>query len=47
MYAPGNEHLAAIDAEQGEFPELATAQDLRHHNTICTKPVARSSLLMS
>ncbi|MDF0546571.1 alpha/beta hydrolase [Sphingobium sp. H39-3-25] len=26
MYAPGNEHLAAIDAEQGEFPELAAAQ---------------------
>ena len=27
--------------------ELAKAQDLWHHSTICTKPVARSSLLMS
>lgn len=26
MYAPGNERLAAIDAEQGEFPVLASAQ---------------------
>jgi pimeloyl-ACP methyl ester carboxylesterase len=27
MYAPGNEYLAAKDAEQGEFPELASAQN--------------------
>lgn len=26
MYAPGNEHLAARDAAQGEFPGLAAAQ---------------------
>lgn len=26
MYAPGNEHLAALDAAQGEFPGLAAAQ---------------------
>ncbi|MFH6781092.1 MULTISPECIES: alpha/beta fold hydrolase [Methylobacterium] len=26
MYAPGNEHLAALDAEQGEYPILAAAQ---------------------
>jgi pimeloyl-ACP methyl ester carboxylesterase len=26
MYAPGNEHLAALDAEQGEYPALAAAQ---------------------
>ncbi len=26
MYAPGNEHLAARDAAQGEFPTLAAAQ---------------------
>jgi pimeloyl-ACP methyl ester carboxylesterase len=26
MYAPGNEHLAALDAAQGEYPVLAAAQ---------------------
>ena len=26
MYAPGNEHLAGLDAAQGEFPGLAKAQ---------------------
>ena len=26
MYAPGNEHLAALEAAQGEFPVLAAAQ---------------------
>lgn len=26
MYAPGHENLAAVDAEQGEFPALAAAQ---------------------
>jgi pimeloyl-ACP methyl ester carboxylesterase len=26
MYAPGNEHLAALDAAEGEYPELASAQ---------------------
>lgn len=26
MYAPGNEHLAALDAVQGEYPVLAAAQ---------------------
>ena len=26
MYAPGNEHLAALDAAEGEFPALASAQ---------------------
>lgn len=26
MYAPGNEHLAALDAAQGDFPVLAAAQ---------------------
>lgn len=26
MYAPGHEHLAALDAEQGEYPVLAAAQ---------------------
>lgn len=26
MYAPGHEHLAALDAAQGEFPRLAKAQ---------------------
>jgi len=26
MYAPGNEHLAKLDLEQGEFPALANAQ---------------------
>ncbi len=26
MYAPGNEHLAALDAAQGEYPRLASAQ---------------------
>jgi pimeloyl-ACP methyl ester carboxylesterase len=26
MYAPGNEHLAALDAAQGEYPALAAAQ---------------------
>ena len=26
MYAPGNEHLAALDAEEGEYPILAAAQ---------------------
>jgi pimeloyl-ACP methyl ester carboxylesterase len=26
MYAPGNEHLAALDAAEGEYPVLAAAQ---------------------
>jgi pimeloyl-ACP methyl ester carboxylesterase len=26
MYAPGNEHLAKLDLDQGEFPALAAAQ---------------------
>jgi len=26
MYAPGNEHLARLDLDQGEFPALAAAQ---------------------
>jgi len=26
MYAPGNEHLAQLDLDQGEFPVLASAQ---------------------
>ena len=26
MYAPGNEHLAKLDLDLGEFPELAAAQ---------------------